>query len=79
MSLGMTSESASEAFDRVARAHALACEARTKGERERANAIAMRVTREYIASLDEQRATLERMKERLTKGEREGEGDAMET
>ena len=66
-----TSHSATEAFEAVAKTLALACESKTKGERERAKLIAEPVLKQYLAELDEMRAILERMED--TGGSRDGE------
>ena len=70
-----TSHSATEAFEAVAKTLALACESKTKGERERAKLIAEPVLKQYLAELDEMQAILERMED--TGGSRDG--DPMET
>jgi hypothetical protein len=66
-----TSHSATEAFEAVAKTLALACESKTKGERERAKLIAEPVLKQYLAELDEMQAILERMED--TGGSRDGE------
>ena len=66
-----TSHSATEAFEAVAKTLALACESKTKGERERAKLIAEPVLKQYLAELDEMRAILERMED--AGGSRDGE------
>jgi L-asparaginase II len=74
-SLTTTRHSATDAFEAVAKTLALACESKTKGERERAKLIAEPVLKQYLAELDEMQAILERMED--TGGSRDG--DPMET
>ncbi len=54
--------------DVVARALALAAEARGDGDRKRTNALLEGALKQYVSELDEFRAVCERLKERETAG-----------
>jgi len=74
-----THRSATDAFEVLAKTLALACESKTKGERERAKLIAEPVLKQYLAELDEMQAVLERMEEKSAARDAGGDVDAMET